>query len=61
MKYRQDRGIRSFGFEIIADLRGCRSVYDGGKGIRRGLLNAAHAPEVFNQALSRPWPNARYR
>src|SRR3978361_94051 len=60
-KYRQHRGVCSFGVEVVADLLGCRSVRRCGKGVRRGLLDAAHTPEVFNQPLSRPWSNARYR
>src|SRR6266576_504241 len=61
MKYRQNFGVCSFGVEVVADLLGGRSVYDGGKGVRRSLLDAAYTSEVFNQTLSRPWPDARYR
>src|SRR5258707_11502899 len=57
MKYRQDRGIRSFGFEIIADLLGGPSVYDRGQGIPRGLFYSAHTSRVFTQALSLTLPH----
>src|SRR5882757_2754317 len=61
IKYRQDRGIASFGFKVVPDLLGCRSVYDGGEGVRGSLLDPADTPEVFNETLSRPWPDPRYR
>src|ERR1700761_4323373 len=60
-KYRQNAGLRLFGVEVVSDLLRRRSVHDGGKGVRRCLPDPAHASEVFNQPLPRPWPHTRYR
>ena len=55
-KYRQNAGVRTFAFEVVPYLFRRRSVYNCGQSIRRSLPDPAHASEVFNQALPRPWP-----
>ena len=44
------------------DLRNkLHGIMENVQSIRRSLPDAAHAPEVFNQALPRPRPHTRYR